>query len=142
MAATILVVAFVGMIEAMLIGSQMMDHARRQTLATQILNQEVESLRDASWSTVSSLPTASNTAVTIDSQFTTAIAASGATYSLTRYRTSPNPDTNLCEVNFTVTWTVKTSRRDAANNLLSFSYTRSTSAYYGKYGLNLTFQRS
>ncbi len=141
MAATILVVAFVGMIQAMLIGSQMMDHARRQTLATQILNQEVESLRGASWASISALPTTATT-VTIDSQFTSAIAASGATYSLTRQRTSPNPDTNLCEVNFTVTWTVRTSRRNAANNLLTFSYTRKTSAYYGKYGLNLTFQRS
>ena len=141
MAATILVVGFIGMIQAMLIGSQMMNHARRQTLATQILNQEIEQLRGADWATISTLPTAS-TPVTIDSQFTSAIAASGATFTLTRSLTNPDPGTNLREVNFTVSWQVKSSRRKQDNSLLSFTYTRSSSAYYGKYGLSLTYRRS
>ena len=141
MAATILVVGFIGLIQAMTVSSSMMDAARRQTLAAQIINHEIERLRFASWSTISGLPTTSTT-ITIDPQFTPAIAAAGAAYSLTRTLTSPDPATNLREVTFTATWVVKTSRRDGSNNLLTFTFTRSNSAYYGKYGLNLTYQRS
>lgn len=141
MAAIILVVAFIGMIEAMTLSSAMMDNARRQTLAAQIINHEIEKLRFSSWSTISGLPMTS-TAITIDSQFTAAIATSGATYTLARTLTNPDPATNLREVNFTVTWVVKTSRHASNGALLSFTYTRSNSAYFGKYGLNLTYQRS
>ena len=141
MAATILVVGFIGMIEAMTLGSSMMDTARRQTLATQIINHEIERLRFSDWTTVSGLPTASTT-ITIDDQFTAAIAASGANYTLARTVTSPDPATNLREVNFVVTWVVTTSRRTAGGSPLSFTYTRSNSAYFGKNGLNLSYQRS
>jgi hypothetical protein len=141
MAATILVVGFIGMIEAMTVGSKMMDTARRQTLADQIISHEIEKLRFASWATISSLPTTS-TPITIDSQFTSAISASGSTYTLTRTLTSPDPATNLREVNFTVTWVVKTSRHDLAGAAVNFTYTRTNSAYFGKYGLNLSYQRS
>ena len=141
MAATVLVVGFIGLIQAMTVSSAMMDAARRQTLAAQIMNHEIEKLRFASWTTISGLPTAS-TAITIDPQFTTAIAASGAAYTLTRTVTSPDPATNLREVNFTVTWVVTTSRHKQDGTILTFTYTRSNSAYFGKYGLNLTYQRS
>jgi len=141
MASLILVVGFIGMIEAMAVSSNMMDHSRRQTLATQILNQEIEKLHYSTWATVSALPTATTT-LTIDPQFTSAVTASGATYSLTRTLTSPDPATNLREVQFTVTWVVATSRRKADASQLTFSYSRSQWAYFGKYGLNLTYQRS
>lgn len=141
MAAVILVVGFIGMIDAMAVSSAMMDTARRQTLADQIINHEIEKLRFKDWTYISGLPTAS-TAVTIDSQFNPAMTASGATYTLARTLTNPDPSTNLREVNFTITWVVKTSRRDSSNAQLTFSYTRKNSAYFGKYGLNLTYQRS
>jgi hypothetical protein len=141
MAAVILVIGFIGMIEAVTISSGMMDHARRQTLASQIINHEIAKLRFADWTTISALPTAS-TAVTIDTQFSTAIASSGATFSLARTVTSPDPVTNIRQVNFTVTWVVTTSRRDSLGSLLQFTYRRSNSAWYGKYGLNLSYQRS
>jgi len=141
MAAVILVIGFIGMIEAVTISSGMMDHARRQTLAAQIINHEIAKLRFADWATISALPTAS-TAVTIDSQFTTALAASGATFTLARTVTSPDPVTNIRQVNFTVTWVVTTSRLDSFGNRLTFTYRRTNSAWYGKYGLNLSYQRS
>ncbi|MDB6165367.1 MAG: hypothetical protein JWQ83_507 [Lacunisphaera sp.] len=149
MASLMLVVGFIGMIEAVTLSSKMMDAARRQTLANQIINHEIEKLRLASWTTISGLPTTS-TAITIDSKFDQARAALGdngtstspVIFSLARTLTSPDPVTNIREVNFTVTWVVKTSRRDGSNNPLSFTYTRSNSAWFGKYGLNLTYQRS
>lgn len=149
MAATILVVGFIGTIEAMALSSKMLDHARRQSLATQIINHELDELRLASWATISALPTAS-TAVTIDSQFDQARAALGdnktatstVSFSLARTLTNPDPVTNIREVNFTVTWVVRTIRRDTSGSVLTFTYSRSNSAWFGKYGLNLSYQRS
>lgn len=151
MASVILVVGFIGMIEALVIGSGMMDNARRQTLAAQIVSHEFEKLRLVPWSTTATVNgttftngitglTATSPTPAIDSQFNAAIAASGATFTLTR--SVADPATNLREVTYTITWVVNTSRLDASGNLLTFSYTRSSTAYFGKYGLNLSYQRS
>ena len=60
---------------------------------------------------------------------------SGATYSLMRtFATLPN---GLIEVTFTVQWTVKPSGIS-----VSRTYTRISTAYFGKYGLSLTYQRT
>jgi Tfp pilus assembly protein PilV len=68
MASVILVVGFMGMIQAVTIGSEMLATARRQTIAAQILDHEIEKLRYADWTTVSSYPTGPTT-LTIDTQF-------------------------------------------------------------------------
>jgi prepilin-type N-terminal cleavage/methylation domain-containing protein len=195
MASVILVVGFMGMIEAVTVTSGMMDHARRQALANQIINHEIENLRVLSWDITGStndllgLPTASTT-VAIAPQFwptwnnktayvansvityngawyrcilahtgqtppnatywtsvtagatTDIVNFSGATYTLARSVTSPDPTTYIREVTFTVTWVVTTSRQDTGGSLLTFTYTRSNSAWFGKYGLNLSHQRS
>jgi Tfp pilus assembly protein PilV len=194
MASVILVVGFVGMIEAVTISARMMDAARRQTLATQIINHEIEKLRLAPWVTtngitgISNLPTAS-TAIAIDTAFwpawnsataytanrvvsyngayyrcvtahsnqappnsnwtatttaqtTDVVFDQGATYTLARTVTSPDPVTDIREVNFTVTWVVNTSRVDSGGAPLTFTFTRANSAWFGKYGLNLSYQRS
>jgi len=49
MAATILVVGFMGMIQALTIGSEMIATARRQTIANQIMTHELEQLRLEDW---------------------------------------------------------------------------------------------
>ena len=140
MAAIILVVGFIGLLEAMTLGSQMMDNSRRQTLAVQIITNEIDKLRLADWNTVSGLPISSTPIYPIDSQFNAAIAASGATFTLSRALTSPDPATNIKEVNFTVTWVVATNRSNSGT-LLKYTYSRTNSAYIGKYGLNLSYQR-
>jgi Tfp pilus assembly protein PilV len=162
MASVILVVGFVGMIQGITIGSEMLATARRQTLAAQIINHETEKLRLTNWSTVSAL-TATSTTLTIDSQFDTAITAcglvKGTTITLTRTTANIQPDganTDLKEVTFTVTWnksgtnTAATAATGSWLNQLSFAspspiartYTRTATAYFGKYGLNLAYQRS
>ena len=89
------------------------------------------------------LPTNTSYWTAVTSGLTTDIVSvSGATYTLARTLTSPDPVTNIRQVNFTVTWVVKTSRRNALGNLLTFTYTLSNSAWFGKYGLNLSYQRS
>lgn len=167
MASVILVVGFIGMISAITIGSEMLATARRATLASQILNHELEKLRLVGWSTTTTIggttytggisALADSAAATYDSDqasIDTAIAASGVTFTLERDVTSITTD--LVEVTLTVTWT-KSGTTTAATpatgswlQRLSFSgaapiqrvYTRKSSAYFGKYGLNLNAQRS
>jgi len=138
MASLILVVGFMGLIEAVTISSGMMDTARRQTLAAQILNHELERLRFKTWDEIKNLTPNS----AIDPQFNQAIAASGATFTLSGTVTDVTTDHLLREVTYTVTWKVKTSRHDDSGGVVVFEYKRSNSAYFGKYGLNLSYQRS
>ena len=72
MAAIILTVGFMGLIQAVTICSGMMDQARRQTLAAQILDDEIERLRFKSWAQIQTL----TPSTTIDPQFAQAIKAS------------------------------------------------------------------
>ena len=193
MASVILVVGFVGMIEGVTISAKLMDAARRQTLASQIINHEIEKLRFAVWTNgstgINDLPTASTT-VAIDTAFwpawnsatpyaanrvvsyngasyrcvlahtnqvppnatywtatTTALTSDiifrqGATFTLARRVTSSDPVPNIREINFTVTWVVTTSRVDSGGSPLTFTFTRTNSAWFGKYGLNFSYQRS
>ena len=162
MASVILVVGFIGMIQGITVGSEMLATARRQTLAAQIINHETEKLRLTSWTSVSALTTAS-TAITIDTQFDNAITAcglvKGTTITLARTTTNIQPDgtnTDLKEVTFTVTWNKSGTSTAAPTptgswlNQLAFyrpssiarTYTRTATAYFGKYGLNLAYQRS
>lgn len=159
MASVILVVGFMGMIQAITIGSEMMATARRQTLANQIINHEIEKLRLTSWS---NLPAAGSIGVLLDSRFDDAIAACGllsTDIALTRVTATidTNGDTSadLKEVTFTLVWTKGGSSAAAATptgswlNQLSFyrpssiarTYTRVSVAYFGKYGVNLNAQR-
>lgn len=56
MATVITMVGFIGMMEAVTIAATTMDHARRQTFATQVLSHEIDELYFLSWATISTLP--------------------------------------------------------------------------------------
>jgi len=159
MASVILVVGFMGMIQAVTIGSEMLATARRQTLAAQILNHEMEKLRLEDWATISA-PLANITATNYtaltpdDTQFDNAIATAGVTFNLTR--TVTNPTTDLYEVTLTVTWTKNGTLTAASTTTGSWlqqiafrrdtpiarTYTRSCTTWFTKYGLNHAIQRS
>jgi hypothetical protein len=156
MASVMLVVGFMGMISAITVGSEMLATARRQNIAAQIITHETEKLRLRDWTYISTT-LASSAATTYDSDqadIDAAIAASGVTFRLAT--TVATPTSDLREVTFTVTWT-KSGTSTAANvatgsllqrlSLSGFApinrtYTRSSTAYFGKYGLNLNVQRS
>ncbi len=162
MATVILVVGFMGMIEAITIGSELLAAAERQTLANQIINHEFDRLRQMPWSLnsgnyISGLSTGTTT-LTIDSQFNTALAANGgsANWTLTRTVTDINPNgTSLRSITVTVTWTksgttaaASTATGSALDKLAYFrhgpvrrTYTRSGTVFFGPSGLNLTVQR-
>ena len=190
-AALVLVVAFIGMIRALTFTSGLMDHARRQTVATQILAHEIEQLRLRSWAEISALPTtatvmawnaasayvvsdlvsyngdwyrciAANTGnaptndpnnpddfwatysgprVTYSGPIANTGISDGATYTVSRIAT-PLASHAMREITITVSWSVVSGRRKADNTPLVFTYSRVNTAYFGKNGLNLTYQRS
>jgi Tfp pilus assembly protein PilV len=159
MASVILVVGFMGMIQAVTIGSEMLATARRQTIAAQILNHEMEKLRLTSWTTISApladIAAADYTTLTPDdTQFDNAIAGSGVTFNLAR--TVTNLTTDLYEVTLTVTWTKGGTTTEANTTTGSWlqqiafrrdtpiarTYTRRSTTWFTKYGLNHAIQRS
>ena len=156
MASVILVVGFIGMIQGITVGSEMLATARRQTLAAQMLNHEIEKLRLTSWSTISGYSTSSDTTVAIDSQFNNSIAACGLTSAdITFTLRATDFTTDLREISFKLIWTKSGSSTAAVTptgswlDQLAFyrpssiarTYTRKTSAYFSKYGLSLNAQR-
>jgi Tfp pilus assembly protein PilV len=179
-AALVLVVAFIGMIRALTFTSGLMDHARRQTVATQILTHEIEQLRLCSWAEINALPTTASLTVwnaatayvisdlviyngtwrrcivasaagtlptttanwaTYSGPIKSTGISDGATFTVSRTAT-PLSTHAMREVTFTVTWSVVSGRRKADNTPLIFTYSRVNTAYFGKNGLNLTYQRS
>lgn len=164
MAAVILVVGFIGMISALTVGSEMLATARRQNLANQIINHELEKLRYVDFATINAYA-AGPTSLTIDTQFSSSITACGLT---TDNSNTANPyitldrtvsavvSGSMCQVTFTVTWqksgttTAATAVTGSWLNILSFkrnapiqrTYVRKGVGFFGKYGLNLSTQRS
>lgn len=164
MASVILVVGFIGMISAITVGSEMLTTAKRQNLATQIINHELEKARLLSFATIDAYA-AGPVSLTIDSQFSAAITACGLT---TDTSNSANPyitlertvsdvvSGGLCQVTFTITWQ-KSGTTSAANTAtgswlqklslggnapVQRTYVRKGFGFFGKYGLNLNAQRS
>ena len=146
MATTILTVGFIGLIQAVTICSGMMDQARRQTLANQILDHEIEQLRFLDWPGISALSTAPQSLI-IDSQFDGDRLALGdnltasAPVKFTATRVVNDVVDSLRQVTITVTWVVTSSRKDTSGSAVQFTYSRVNSAYLGNNGLNLSYQR-
>jgi prepilin-type N-terminal cleavage/methylation domain-containing protein len=148
MAATILVVGFIGIIQAVTIGSEMLDTARKQIIAEQIIDGEIENLRLGKWTTLAGLP--ANPSITVNQTGTAASDTPGHSGSLGKFQLDNNPvlmavapgfvlsftktlvRTGYYRITFTVTWTSNTGR----------SYSRSREAYFGQYGLNMSYQKA
>jgi hypothetical protein len=139
MAATVLALTLVGMIQVVDSGSEMLDLSRKQTIAAQILQDEINQLHLLTWTEVTSL-TSATTNISADSTFTTFAAQMGGHFPFTGTRTvvvlepappSANP-TLLVQVTYTVTW----------KGVTGHTYTRTSTTYVGKNGLNVAYQRS
>ena len=166
MATVVTLVALVGLIAAITMGSEMQDVSRKQTVAMQIIRNEIDGVHLLSWATVSALPT--NASITINSSGTGLVSCSPAgtgqtAFALTNYTTSYAPpylgganddNTSLMSVAkaFNITLAVTTIAGRANFLVLTYTvtwtggnrhkvYTRSGTTYYGKNGLNLYYQR-
>ena len=86
LAATVLALTLVGMIQVIDSGSEMLDLSRKQTIAAQILQDEIDQLRLMSWSQITSLPTPA-TVISTDATFSTFAQQMGGSFPFTGTRT-------------------------------------------------------
>lgn len=157
MATTILLVGFIGLIQAITIGSGFLDTARKLEVANQIISTEIEKLRGGDWSTIANLPAsatitinssgvisgdatsfalASRTAATTDDNTDLCTMAKGFTCSVARTYLRPTSATSATatylKLVYTVSWTSNTGRTQSHKLV----------AYFAKNGLHLSFQQS
>jgi hypothetical protein len=110
-------------------GTEMLDVARKQTLAANIIHTQIDLYRasiPSDWSTVS---TGGPTTIALSS---TTFSAVTSGFTCTRTVSNVSTDGTLKKVAYTVTWTGVTGR----------SYTRVGVTYVSKYGLNVSLQRT
>jgi Tfp pilus assembly protein PilV len=135
LAATILLVGFAGMAEALIIGSEMLDTARKQTIAAQIVQTEIEYLRLKDWTTIQNLLSSATPDPPYLSNYPEFAQTSLASFAGTRFsfarQVNSDPHTNLRSITMTVSWTSITGK----------PHSRSCNAYIGKYGLNVSYQK-
>lgn len=131
--------AIVGMIQALVSGSEMLDVAKKQNLAAQIIHGQIDNVRLYDWTEVSALAASATAQVDAADQATNIAAgfifgsqlpAVATDFTCTRTITAVRTD--LKQITFTVSWRGNTGR----------SYSRSGSTYVGKNGLYVTYQRS
>ena len=143
LAGAVLALALVGMIQVIVSGSEMLDVARKQTIAMQIIHGQIDQIRLKDWTEVSALPAShsvwvdasdnggsQSANITAGFVFGSKLPAISQQFQCTR--TISTVRTDLKQVNFTVSWTGNTGR----------SYTRTGSTYVGKNGLYVSYQRS
>jgi type II secretory pathway pseudopilin PulG len=136
LAATVLALTLVGMIEVIESGSATLDLSRKQTIAAQILHSEIDQVRLQSWATVStSLPTALTTLTATPSPIYLD-PAFGPNFTC-QYQAIQVADpvgnvTPLEQVTFVVSWTGLTGQ----------VYTRTGTTLVGPNGLIISYQRS
>ncbi len=156
MAALVLLVGLVGVIQVISSGVQMLDVARKQAVAMRIIHSEIDKLRLNNWSKIIGLPASpsSETAAvdtSRDPQSKTLFYDTTSTlttpdklrivevetpvdvsFKCTRMIESVAGENTLRKITFTVTWQTSNGR----------SYSRSSFTYFGKNGLYVAFQRS
>jgi prepilin-type N-terminal cleavage/methylation domain-containing protein len=157
MASAILVVGFSGLIQALTIGSEALDTARKQQVAIQIMDAEIERLRAGSWSVIAGLPATATLAIdqagnrfgdttgfaltnytadATDDNAALATSGAGFTCSYVRSRLRPSSATaanvTYVRVDYTVTWTSNTGR----------IFRRTQPAFFGRNGLHLSYQKT
>lgn len=140
-AASVMLMAIVGMMQVITYGSEMLDLARKQTIAMQIIHGQLDNVRLSDWTAVSAY--AASYTVNVDESNATTLATNiskgfvfgptlpGLAIGFSCTRTVSTVRTDLKQITFSVTWTSNTGRR----------YTRSGSTYFGKNGLYVTYQR-
>jgi Tfp pilus assembly protein PilV len=157
MATTILGLGVIGFVDAVTIGSETVDTARKQQVASQIVYAEIEHLRASPWSTVANLPstgtiTIGSTGAISGNQTCFALCngtagqtgndnaliqlARGFTCSFACTMLRPTAATastvTYVQLVYTVNWTSNTGR----------AYSRTTQTFLGMNGLQLSYQKS
>ena len=134
-----MLLALVGMIQVIVSGSEMLDLARKQTIAMQIIHGQIDNIRLSDWSTVNAYPAsrtvsvdAANQATNISYGFVFGSNLPAISQGFTCTRTISTVRTDLKQITFTVAWKGNTGR----------SYQRTGTTYFGNNGLHITLSGS
>ena len=156
MAATVLAVGFTAVIQAVIMGADMIDTARKQQIAQQIIDGEIAYQRQRSWLAISFMPDGgSSVQIRVLDDGTSAVKDSSSGYTDTNYfilddnvplmavakgftcnaaatriRPTTGPVTFL-SIMWTVTWT----------GHLGKLHTRTGVAFFGQNGLHLSYEK-
>ena len=157
LAGTILMFGFGGMVEALMIGSEMLDTASKQTIAAQIMQAEIDYLRLKDWTTITSSPDPDYLANYPEFASSNLAALAGQSFKFTRTISYvPDHSNQILQVKMTVAWISITGKlsseswlnlhydpiSEAWTSTSSKLHLRSCNAYIGKYGLNVSYQKS
>jgi prepilin-type N-terminal cleavage/methylation domain-containing protein len=161
MATAILLVGFIGLIQAVTIGSNFLDTARKIQVANQIITAEIEKLRSSDWTTIANLPDTGTSTATITISAAGAISGDATNFALSNFTAATSDDnTDLASLakgvtcSFTRTYLRPSSATSATATYLQLVYTVSwknstgktqsqqLAAYFAKNGLHLSFQQS
>lgn len=168
MGALILVAGFISLIQAITVGSQMLDNARKQQIAMQIVDAEVEWLRSQSGTFISTTlasdtititgfgnvnvtTSANNFHIDNDSNLigtTTPDLSAGIAKGFTVRMVKTNIRTNFDKIVYTVTWTGASGRDyyrrvdTNSDGAVDASNRRTFEFFFEKNGLRLSFQKS
>ena len=143
LAAAVMALGVVGMIQVVTTGSEMLDVSRKQTIAAQIIHGQIENIRLRNWSQVESLPASATVKVdaadhggdqsaNVQAGFVFGSNLPAVCRDFECQRTIATVRTDMKQVTFTVTWRGSTGR----------THTRTGWTYVGKNGLHVTYQRS
>ena len=142
LAATVMLVGIVGMMHVVTSGAEMLDAARRQTIATQIMHGEIEKLRVTDWAKVTAgMPPypsqqtqhgyAAKSAARVVLWTESTEGDSSDVFKFSRTVAYTSADQTQVAVSYNVNWNGNSGR----------AYSRSTSTYVGKNGLYVAYQR-
>ncbi len=143
MAATVLVVSFTAVIQGVMMGADMIDTARKQLIAEQIIENEISGLRLDTWNAITSLANGTTYTATVNG---TGTAVSGDT---THFKLGNHADLMLQAQGFTITEIANDVRTDFRAITYSITWTgsgnrthtRTGVAYFGKNGLQLSYKK-
>jgi hypothetical protein len=132
-----------------MIGSDFLDTARKETIAAQIMQSEIEYWRQQPWTTVTGTSGLTNVAIA-DAKYLVnypEFASSNlATLAGTSFKFSrmvsyvPNRYNQILQVTMTVQWTSLFGQWNNITNTKQL-HSRSCNAYIGQYGLNVSYQQ-
>ncbi len=157
MAITILAVSFTAVIQAVTMGAEMIDTARKQQIAQQIIEGEISYLRLGDWSIIKNLADGTAYTTTVDATGTLLsdathfkqlasnpnlmlqakgfgcqiVPPASTTPSYLRPASASASTVNFLSLTYQVTWTGTTGR----------THTRTGVAYFGQNGLHLSYQK-
>lgn len=156
MAMAIVSVGIIGMMQAVTIGTELLDSTGKQQVAMRLVETEVERLRQGTWSAIANLPASATitinpagaitgdttsfalsnyTATPVDDNTALSTRAGGFTCAFTATRVRPTGATaatvTFVKLVYTVRWTSSAGR----------AHSRSVETYLGMNGLHLSYQQ-